>query len=274
LLRTLTIQRLRIARLPSDVAVWLKALLIAGLAVQTARLFWVVLTPVGPLGDWRPAAPALLPPNAQSAIIAAVNPFDRQAQAAATPAGLPSDLKLFGVRDDVGGSGGGAIIGLPDGSQVSVSIGEPVIPGVTLVGVGFDYADVDRQGARQRLFLDEDKPPQTISAGGAVTGAIAPAAAGGALTADALRRAVSLTPRQAGAGISGIIVNPDGDNTAYAATGFRPGDVIVAVNGARISSATDFRQLQQAMVPGANLSLSVERGGQIIALNLKLAGSQ
>ncbi len=187
----MTIKRLNVARFPGDVTAWLKALLIAVLAIQTARLLWAIVTPMGPLGDWRPASPPSLPASAQTAIIAAVNPFDHQAPAAAVQS-LPTDLKLFGVRDDVGSASGGAIIGLPDGTQVSVSIGEPLMPGVTLVGVGFDYADVERQGARQRLFLDTDKAPETLP-GAAAGSAIAPAS-----TPPAAAQVRPLSPRLAG----------------------------------------------------------------------------
>ena len=173
MIRTLTVQRFRAARIPSDVSLWLKALLVALLAVQAARLIWAVATPAGPLGDWRPAGVAVIPPAAQSAVIAAVNPFDRTAIGGA-PVSLPSDLKLFGVRASAGAIPGGAIVGLPDGQQVSVSVGETVMPGVVLVAVGFDYAEVDRQGIRQRLFIDQDRPSQTL---GQVGAAAAPQAA-------------------------------------------------------------------------------------------------
>ena len=166
MIRTLTVQRFRVARIPGDVSLWLKALLVAVLAVQGARLIWAVVTPVGPLGDWRPAGVNAIPSAAQSAVIAAVNPFDRAAIGGAA-ASLPSDLKLFGVRASAGAIPGGAIIGLPDGQQISVSVGEPVMPGVVLVTVGFDYAEVDRQGIRQRLFIDQDRPSQTLGPAGA-----------------------------------------------------------------------------------------------------------
>lgn len=270
--RTLIIERLSAARLPSDAGMWLKAVLLAALAVKTAQLLWAIATPVGPLGAWRAPVPAILSPDAQAMLFATVNPFDRAGTAAAAvPADLPSDLKLFGVRDNIGSIGGGAIIALADGTQLSVAVGEAVMPGVVLVGVGFDYADVERGGARQRLFLDADKPPETLAAG---TGAAAgPSGAPAALTPQALRGAVSFSPRQANGAISGILVAPGGDAATFATTGFRSGDVIVAVNGARIASATDLAQLQQSLAPGATLALTVERDGRQLPLTLKLAGS-
>lgn len=267
------IQRLSAARLPSDAGVWLKALLLAALAAQAAKLLWAIVTPVGPLGEWRAPAPIILSREAQAALFATVNPFDRGGPVAAIAA-LPADLKLFGVRDNIGSAGGGAIIALPDGVQVSVSVGETLMPGVVLIGVGFDYADVERGGARQRLFLDQDKPPETL-APGAVSVAPAPttAPAAGGLTVQTLRGAVSFSPRQANGAVSGILIAPGADTATFATTGFKSGDVIVAVNGARITSVTDLAQLQQSLTPGASLSLTVERAGRPLPLTLKLAGS-
>lgn len=271
LIRTLTVQRFRVARIPSDVAFWLKALLVAVLAVQGARLIWAVVTPVGPLGDWRPAGVVAVPPAAQAAVIAAVNPFDRMATGVAA-ASLPSDLKLFGVRASAGDIPGGAIVGLPDGQQISVSIGEPVMPGVVLVAVGFDYAEVDRQGIRQRLFMDQDKPSETLGSGGASAEqqAVTPSRP----TVEAVRAAVSFSPRRSQTGLAGITVMPGGDLATFTAIGFRTGDVIVAVNGRRIASASDFARLQQSLAPGASLALTVDRGGRQVPITLSLAGSR
>ena len=259
------------ARIPGDVALWLKALLVALLAVQAARLIWAAATPVGPLGDWRPAGAAAASPAAQAAVIASVNPFDRTA-AGGGPVSLPSDLRLYGVRAGSGVIPGGAIVGLPDGQQISVSVGDTVMPGVVLVAVGFDFADVDRQGTRQRLFMDQDKPPETLGPGG-VSAALRPAASPRP-TVDAVRAAVSFTLRQSQTGLTGIAVMPAGDPTIFTAIGFRPGDVIVAVNGANIAAASDLAQLQQGLAPGASLALTVDRGGQKVPIALNLAGSR
>lgn len=258
------------AWLPSDLALWLKALLVAVLAVQVARLIWAAVTPVGPLGDWRLAGLSAISPAAQAAVIAAFNPFDRMA-ASGPAASLPSDLKLFGVRASAGAMPGGAIVGLPDGQQISVSVGEPVMPGVVLVAVGFDYAEVDRQGTRQRLFIDQDKPAETLGAG---SSSAAPQAKASALTVEAVRAAVNFSPRQSETGLTGITVMPASDQATFAAIGFRPGDVIVAVNGARIAAASDLALLQQSLAPGASLALTVDRGGQQIPITLDLAKSR
>lgn len=270
MIRTLTVERLRVVRLPGDAAFWLKAVLVAVLAVQTARLIWVLVTPVGPLGDWRLSGANFIPPTAQAAIIAAVNPFDRMAGPAAASVSLPTDLKLFGVRPSGGAIPGGAIIGLPDGQQVSVSVGDLVMPGVTLVAVGFDSIEVERQGARLRLFMDQEKPAETVASAGAPASSPAPPTAP---TVDAVRASVSFAPRQSATGLTGISVAPNGGSPLFASIGFQPGDVIVAVNGTNITSASDLAKLQQSLVPGASIALTVERGGQQVPITFSLAGN-
>ena len=56
MIRTVIIQRWSQYRrwLPSDVYLWIKALLLAGVAIQGARLLWAIAAPVGPLGEWMP----------------------------------------------------------------------------------------------------------------------------------------------------------------------------------------------------------------------------
>ena len=111
--RTLILDRWTSARQlrPRDVYFWLKALLLALVAVQGVRLFWSIVTPLGPVGNWLPATPQTLPAAAQIALISTFDPFSRgrpQAVAVATSA-MPEGLKLFGTRMGSGSIAGSAI---------------------------------------------------------------------------------------------------------------------------------------------------------------------
>lgn len=274
--RVLKYKRRGLAVLHVDWGLAAKALLLIVLAVQSARLAWAIVQPVGPVGDWRPAVARPLPPAMRSAIIASVNPFDRTA-AGAAPGALANDLKLFGVRNNLSGLGGGAIIGTPDGQQVSVSVGEEIKPGVSLVAVGFDYADVRRQGGRQRIFLDQDKAPMSVGASYASKAAPTPPVAnsgGTSATLAQIHQGIRFLPRQKDGAVDGVIVAQMGnDSAALNAAGLRAGDVITAVNGVRIQSATDAAQLQQSLVPGVSLTLNVERDGKPLSMTLKISGN-
>lgn len=273
-IRTIVIHRWSLFRqmLPSDVYFWAKALLLACVAVQLSRLLWVLVTPVGPFNDWTPRQARLLPVQAQTSLLAVVDPFFRQgATDPAAPAQFPSiELGLFGVREERGAGGGSAIIGPPGGEQRSYVVGEEVSPGVKLAAVFFDFVVLDAGGQQQKLYMDGSSSGQAAPASAPAPGA-APATAG-TLTAEAARRAIRLAPRSSGGRITGVMASPGTDSASFAAAGLRPGDVIVAVNGARISSQTDLVQLQSSLAPGARLSLSVERGAGIVPVALNIAG--
>src|SRR6478735_4521004 len=68
--------------------------LMGALAVQCARFVWVVATPVGPVGDWRPAGVTL--PGSPAAILSQFDPFFRLNAPQAGPATVtPLQLTLF-----------------------------------------------------------------------------------------------------------------------------------------------------------------------------------
>ena len=152
-----------LARLPRfTVYSVLELLLMALVAVQAARLFWALLTPLGPVGEYRTLSAA--PPTAASAAtLAAFDPFFRtDPAAAAAPVVVTAlNLRLAGVREDRATGRGTAFITLPDGTQQSFVVGEEIEPGVTLTAVGFDFITVTRNGAAEQLFLDGAPPAPT-----------------------------------------------------------------------------------------------------------------
>ena len=245
-------------RVQLDPYTLLKATLLAGLAVVTTQLVWVIVTPVGPFGDWRPAAPRTLSAEAQSAVLAAVDPFFRAGSAVQATTAAPTDLQLFGTRLGSDGIPGSAILGPPDGDQRSYVVGEVVAPGLKLVAVHFDHVDLDRGGIRQSLYMpgaEDDAAPSSPS---------------GTSIADAF----TLKPRMSGSSVTGVTVSPGRYKVPFTASGLRQGDVIVAVNGARITSLIDVQQLEASLAPGARLMLSVERGAQTVPIPLNLPANQ
>ena len=59
------------------------------------------------------------------------------------------------------------------------------------------------------------------------------------INARSLRAGIAFTPRTIGNRVTGISVGEQGDGSAFAAAGFRCGDVIRAVNGRPVASASD-----------------------------------
>ncbi len=244
--------------------------LLALIAVQTARLFWIMVAPLGPVGDWK--ATTGQPVRADGATLAAFDPFFRLS--AGGPVVVTSlNLKLTGVREDRATGRGAAIIQLPDGRQLSFGVGEEIMPGVTLTAVGFDNVTISRGGSQEQIFLDQSQPAAVAGDPNSTTvvppgtqpqvvtpqGPVAPGAGAGA---------INFTPRLAGGGINGVVVTPGNDGgRTFSAAGFQPGDVIVAVNGQRVTS---LEQARAAMGAGGVVSVMVERGGRGVPLLVRL----
>lgn len=267
--RTMTIRRAVAARqlLPRDVYFWLKAILLALVAVQIARLIWILVTPLGPVGRWLPPAPPTIPASAQLALLSTFDPFaTAQAQSsAAAPAPAASGLTLFGTRMSLGGAPGSAIIAGSDGVQNSYAVGDEIAPGVRLLSVGFDFVLVGGNGAEQRLAMEGADPPQA-----AATPAAGAAGAALALTPAAIRNNVALAPRLVSGRVSGFLVSATGNPAVLARTGLRDGDVITQVNGRPL---TDPSALLSQLSPDARLSLTVERGAATVPVALLLEGN-
>ncbi|UUR08378.1 type II secretion system protein N [Sphingomonas glaciei] len=254
--------------LPRDVYFWLKAVLLALVAVQAARLIWILVTPLGPVGRWLPPAPPTIPATAQLALFSTFDPFaTAQAPAgAAAPAPAASGFTLFGTRMSYGGASASAIIAGADGVQNSYSVGEEVAPGVRLLSVGFDFVTIGGKGSEQRLAMEGADPPVAAAA----TGTPAAGGAGLALTPAAIRNNVALAPRLVGGRVSGFLVSATGNPAVLARTGLRDGDIITQVNGRPL---TDPAALQSQLSPGARLSLTVERGAATVPVALLLEGN-
>lgn len=247
-------------------------LLLVLIAVQTARLIWVLLAPLGPVGDWRSASAQS--PRADGAVLAAFDPFFRLS--ASGPAVVTSlNLKLTGVTEDRATGRGSAIIQLPDGRQLSFAVGEEIMPGVTLAAVAFDNVTINRGGAQEQLFLDQSQPAPVAGVDATGTTPVPPGTQpqvvtpqGPAPAAGPLSNVIDLMPRLAGGGVNGVIVAPGRDGgRAFSAAGFQPGDVIISVNGQRVTS---LEQARAAMGSGGTVSVMVERGGRGVPLSVRL----
>ncbi len=274
--------------------------LLAALAVQCARLAWVLLTPVAPLGAWVPAGPTI--PADAAGVLAGFDPFYRvsgAAQAQGPSAVTSLQLTLFGTRMDSAQARGAAIIAGPDGVQKSVAVGEEVVPGVTLKAVAFDHITLDRGGRSEDLFLDQSgssgivtapsgdaaqnppapgvppaPPPPPGGAGRAEPletpsgGPLPPGAA--SVSPQQLRSEISAIPRIEGGKVTGVTVRGQG-GSAFRAAGLRDGDIITTVAGRPISGPSDLDMLTRARASGGTLSLTVERGGQPLPLTIPVA---
>lgn len=172
--------------------------------------------------------------------------------------------RLFGVR--AGGPGGGsAIIGLPDGRQVSVAVGQEIEPGLTLSEVGADFAIVSRGGSPSRIGFGETPmgaatPPAPPATAQVVTPD--PGAAPAVVDAQGLMAEANLRPRMRGLAVSGFTINASGETPNLRAAGLRPGDVIVAIDGVTLDSLGRINELRTRLSRVSSAEVRYERDGQ------------
>lgn len=247
-------------------------LLLGVLAVQCARLMWVIVTPISPLGAWIPAGPAI--PADPAAVIGTFDPFYRNAaaQAPGTTSVTSLQLTLYGTRMDSAQARGGAIIAGPDGVQRSVAVGEEVAPGVVLKAVAFDHVTLDRGGASEDLFLNQSGGGGggTVSPSGSAPAANAPALAGRSIALDELRGDINAIPRIDGGRVNGLTVRGQGGE-AFRAAGLRDGDVVTQIGGRPISGPGDLEQMTRQAAASGTLSLTVERDGRPLPLTIPVS---
>ena len=252
---------------------WLRVaekLLLGLLALQCARLIWVVLTPVGSFGPWEGRQAQFPNFAARQALFSSFDPFYRAGPQQAAGGGVVTSLALtvYGIRLNEGSGLGSAIIAGPDGVQNSFAVGDEILPGVLLKAVAFDHVTIDRGGAEEQIFLDQSQPAPTASAGEG--GAPAPVTGIDNPTADGLKRDIGFAPRMQNGRITGLILTARGPTFQNA--GFQPGDIVTQVDGQPVGSPSDLQALQGKIMPGARISLAVERGASLSTINLTLQG--
>ncbi len=258
-----------------DVLWWALA---ATIAVLAAVLLWTAITPVSPLGNWRPAGVRVMSPSARSALFAGFDPFNR-ANAVQTAPGAETvtalALTLYGVRVNAATGGGSAIIAGADGIQQVYRVGTEVLPGVLLAEVHFDYVGLTRGGARELLYIDQSKPaPAATTLTQTAAGQTASAAGGasaGPLTVDAVRENISFVPRSENGKVTGLQVSAGPNTAPFRAAGFQPGDVITAVGGKAISGGADAAALAARLQPGQSIAVTVNRNGTQLPLAITLS---
>jgi general secretion pathway protein C len=269
--------RTAIAARPGRVRAGVEIALVGLLAVQAGRLAWIF---VAPQPEAAVAARAEAAP-VDASIFQRFDAFFRTGDKSslAEAAGADSDaLRLFGVRAG-GPDGGSAIIGLPDGRQVSVGVGETISEGLTLASVGEDFVTVSRGGSVSRLVFTETPagaatppPPPSTAQVMTPTGAPAPvsaaapgtpAPAGPVVDPQRLMAQASLRPRMDGLRIKGFTLAARGDGAALRAAGLQSGDVILAVNGAELNSLERLSELGGELSGSSAAEIRFERNGRV-----------
>lgn len=241
---------------------FVEGLLVAVLLVQGGRLVWLFVEPSPVTSVDAPAASRPIDTSIFQRFDAFFRTGGQSSMAEDTAAGS-SQMRLFGVRAD-GAGGGSAIVGLADGRQISVGVGEEVEPGLILQSVGEDHVVLSRNGALSRLIFAETPvgaaPPPPPPATPQVVAPPAPAAA--VVDPAQLMAQASLRPRMRGLAVNGFTVSSGGDGSALRAAGLQSGDVILAVSGIELNSAGRIADLRRDLANSPSAEIRFERGGQ------------
>lgn len=257
---------------PIDWLSLVEKLLLGLLALQCAGLIWAVLTPVGSFGPWEGRQAQFLSVAERQALFSGFDPFYRSGPQQ-PGGGVVTSLALtvYGIRLNEGSGQGSAIVAGPDGVQNSFAVGEEIMPGVVLKAVAFDHITIDRGGAEEQVFLDQSQPaPTAVPQAGVPPGSPPPVVGMDNPTADMLKRDVGYTPRMQNGRVTGLILTAKGPGFQNA--GFQPGDIVTQIDGQPVGSVSDLQALQGKIMPGARISLTVERGAATSSVNLTLQG--
>jgi general secretion pathway protein C len=244
------------------------------LAVQLGRLVWIVAEPQSAAPEATAASAPARPVD--FSVFQRFDAFFRTggvsslAEASAAGSG---QMRLYGLRSD-GAGGGSAIIGLADGRQVSVGVGEEVETGLVLRSVGDDHVTLARGTSLSRLIFS-DVPmgvapvpppppgPQTVTPTPAPAPAEPAASVGASVDPARLIAQAGLRPRMRGVRLDGFTVSGAGDPAVLGAAGLQAGDVILAVNGQALDSLEQISALRGRLANSSVAEIRYERDGQV-----------
>ncbi|HST35908.1 MAG TPA: PDZ domain-containing protein [Allosphingosinicella sp.] len=209
---------------------------------------------------WRgePAPPPVQAPATQ-AVTSTAPPVPVPQAPPVPPPADASQLRLYGVM------GGGAVIGLADGSQRYVPLGREVLPGLTLKRLEVHHAVLDSGGTEIRLGFDGIAEAQATAAPPPGQAAQAPAGEA-SLRQETQRYRLGLVARRQNGRVTGFIVRPGAELPTLARAGIQPGDVILSVNGSTLNEE-QMLELAWTIANSNRTEFEVERGGRRVRLS-------
>jgi general secretion pathway protein C len=248
----------------------LEIALVVVLAIQAARLVWIIAEPVGPFGS-PPAADTNALSDQELAILKTFNPFAPRVPAT-TAVKTADGLALFGVR--VGNDGTGSAIIASSGKQSVYWVGEQISPGTVLKELAADHVLLAHGARTSRLDLvaraappvsSASVPPYIVASRPAPSGK-APVVA--SVDTRKLLDEAGLRPRTQDGQVTGYTLLPRGAGEMLGRAGLAAGDVLVALNGNRLTPER-YSEIEQELTGASQVQLTVERGNQTRTITLQ-----
>ena len=259
------------------------ALLVIAVAWQLVKVTWLVLDQTSEAAVVTPPPlPPVMPTNRGNFDLQAV--VDRHlfgianANPAPNPESAPpiqANLVLTGLWTTNDPKQGLAMIGESANTTKAYSVGDTVRPGTMLYAVYTDKAILDTGGKLESLVLPRASTPETAF----TPTPTAQTAAPGSQFADNLRRMAETNPSAfaeivrpqpvfANGSQKGYRVYPGRNRQQFAKLGLEPGDLIVSVNGTPLDDPQRGMEIFNTMGSADQVSVTVERGGQMQELTL------
>lgn len=288
LLRAQLLYRKHGARLPP-----LVVLLLALLLARQLALLLMLALPLPEAARWKPSPayidPAPPKPAASADSIANAHLFGEYQLATANAATLASapdtqlNFTLLGIFAGTRDSESRALIAKDGNDEAPYAIGDDVAPGVNLQAIFPDRVILSRNGRLETLRLDKDSAsnaPVLNALGGSVGEAQEGTPAAAEMLSQIRQQVVNdpakaanfirVQPINGEGGVRGYRVYPGPERGPFNSAGLKPGDVITAINGTPLTDPSQALQLLQNLSGATQMSLAVERNGQIQSVNLSV----
>jgi len=187
------------------------------------------------------------------------------------PPGVAKPLRLFGVKPGANATEGIAILGPAEASSRTYVSGALLENGARLAELYVDHVVLLRGGQRYTLYLPKagaSDQLQSVGAQGLTVGdfpaAEPPLDARTARVSDALR----IAPAYDGDQVTGYSVYAGSRASQLEQWGLKPGDVLVSLAGAPLTSSEQVEGLLDQLTQGAALVGEVRRGPDRITVTL------
>lgn len=294
-----------IARLQKTVPLLAALLLAVLLGLQLAKLTWL-LVPAPEQGLWvpRPAQPASAAATQQrssSINVAAIQQAKlfgefssqaatQQAQAAENAPDTNLRLKLRGILAMEDPKRSRALIEQTRGELAAYAVGMAIPGGAELHSIYVDRVLLERGGRLETLRLEKDevidtspRTNQTSSASMRSLGGSAPrildsdtAAKLSTIRTELLNdptkasQYLRVQPARSNGAMRGYRIYPGRNRELFKQAGLRPGDIVTSVNGVSLDDPSKSFQLLGDLSSAQQLSLQIERGGQLQSVSVNL----
>ena len=249
-------------------------LLLIALGLQLAWWSWHFLLPAPNINALNPSTGGALEDIALSRRLFGGGEAAQAIEAAA------SDIRLKGVFAVDGVTLSAAVVNWA-GKDQAVRMGQELMKGATLAEVHSDYIIVARNGARERIDLDNfrvasataNSNAKGAASGGAFRLNVTASGGGYSLSRQELN-GVLQDPRQmeflGSLGVApggGVRIDGAGANTLAGKLGLQSGDVISTINGQPVNSAGDLARFYSQFATLSAVRLEVKRSGSPTVLN-------